>query len=188
MSWPSYSPFIFFKNCDNLTTNTYDLFCWQDVQNLLLLLLLLCYCSWSIGWVFCLFTRKIVGRWILAVFFWQTFGLYCHDHTRTNTWLLLLTFVRLLHNGDLMLACINSSPCLVLVARPSLTLYLSKSQLWVHSSLCSLLSVAVKVPWKPYGMFTGTTALPSSSNVLASKTRRNALLSWKVSKCVFDKV
>lgn len=39
--------------------------------------------------------------------------------------------------------------------------------------------VALKVPWKPYGMLTGTTALPSSWNVLASKTRRNVLLSWK---------
>lgn len=40
-------------------------------------------------------------------------------------------------------------------------------------------AVALNVPWKPYGMLTGTTALPSSLNVLASKTRRNVLLSWK---------
>lgn len=56
-----------------------------------------------------------------------------------------------------------------------------KSQRCGHCFLSRyhIYAVALKVPWKPYGMLTGTTALPSSSNVLASNTRRKVLLSWK---------
>lgn len=36
----------------------------------------------------------------------------------------------------------------------------------------------LKVPWKPEGMLMGTLALPTSSNVLASRTSRKVPLSY----------